>query len=124
MTLCLRILLVSLALGTVWVFYSGLYLYLNYLEAKKISVPIRIIPVDHLNKAWLLADRQSTSLFRHLPGVLGKNNFTRFNYRGWHEHDGLRAHKEMGEAFVLVTPSHNWLHLADPDSLISVYHRG
>ncbi|KAL7628398.1 hypothetical protein AAE478_002600 [Parahypoxylon ruwenzoriense] len=124
MASCLQMLCALIALGALWVAYSGLCLYLNYLEARKIGLPIRIIPIDHLNKPWLLVDRQITSLVRRLPGALGKNNFTRFNYRGWHEHDGLRSHDEMGEAFVLVTPSHNWLHLADPDSLMNMYRRG
>ncbi|KAI1414860.1 cytochrome P450 [Hypoxylon sp. FL1857] len=30
----------------------------------------------------------------------------------------------MGEAFVLVSPSHIWLHLANPDSLMNMYRRG
>ncbi|KAI1087191.1 cytochrome P450 [Rostrohypoxylon terebratum] len=124
MTSFLRILWVFLVLGTIWLSYSGICLYLNYLEARKIGVPIRIIPIDHLNKPWLLVDRQITSLIRRLPGVLGNNNFTRFNYRGWHERDGLRSHDEMGEAFVLVSPSHIWLHLANPDSLMNMYRRG
>lgn len=112
------------ALGTAWTAYSVYCLYCNYIEACKIGVPVRIIPIDHLNKLWLLVDKQVVSLVRRLPGVLGKNNFTRFNYRGWHEHDGTLAHDEMGEAYVLVTPSRNWLYLADPDALMNMYRRG
>ncbi|KAI1654488.1 cytochrome P450 [Daldinia decipiens] len=118
------ILWISFGLGIAWTVYSGLCLYRNYVEAAKIGVPIRIIPIDHLNKLWLLVDKQVVSVVRRLPGVLGKNNFTRFNYRGWHEHDGTRAHDEMGEAFVLVTPCHNWLYIADTDALMSMYRRG
>ncbi|KAK4142934.1 cytochrome P450-like protein [Dichotomopilus funicola] len=110
--------------ATAWTVYSAYTLYCNYLEARTLGVPIRIIPIDHLNKLWLLVDKQVVALVRRLPGVLGNNNFTRFNYRGWHEDDGLRAHDEMGEAFVLCTPSRNWLYLADPDALINMYRRG
>ncbi|KAF2177971.1 cytochrome P450 [Zopfia rhizophila CBS 207.26] len=115
---------VVVALGFAWTGYSGYCLYINYLQACEMGIPIRIIPIDHLNKMWLLVDKQIVSLVRRLPGVLGKNNLTRFNYRGWHEHDRMRAHDEMGDAFVLVTPSHNWLYIADPDALISMYRRG
>ncbi|KAI0121935.1 cytochrome P450 [Daldinia grandis] len=115
---------ISFALGISWTIYSGSCLYSNYVEATKIGVPIRIIPIDHLNKLWLLVDKQVVSAVRKLPGVLGKNNFTRFNYRGWHERDGTRAHDDMGEAFVLVTPCHNWLYIADPDALMDMYRRG
>lgn len=111
-------------LGTSWTTYSCYCLYRNYIIAREIGVPIRIIPIDHLNKLWLLADKQVTTFIRQLPGSLGNNSFTRFNYRGWHERDGLRAHEEMGEAFVLVSPSRNWLYLANPDALIDMYRRG
>ncbi|KAL2016804.1 hypothetical protein VTK56DRAFT_2973 [Thermocarpiscus australiensis] len=117
-------LLVTFAWGTAWTAYSWYCLYRNYLEARKLGVPIRIIPIDHLNKLWLLVDKQVVSLARRLPGALGNNSFTRFNYRGWHEHDGLRAHDEMGAAFVIVTPARLWFYLADPEALMSMYRRG
>lgn len=118
---CLWAVLASIAS---WTGYSAYCLYINYLEARKMGIPIRVIPIDHLNKMWLLMDKQVVALIRRLPGVLGDNNITRFNYRGWHEHDRTRAHDEMGDAFVLVTPCHNWVYIADPDALMSVYRRG
>ncbi|KAK7974516.1 hypothetical protein PG989_016364 [Apiospora arundinis] len=117
-------LLPILAIWLGWTAFSAYCLYCNYLQARKIGVPIRVIPIDHLNKAWLLVDRQVIALVRRLPWVIGKNSFTRFNYRGWHEDDGTRAHDEMGDAFVLVTPSRNWLYIADPDALMDMYRRG
>ncbi|KAK5632012.1 hypothetical protein RRF57_007726 [Xylaria bambusicola] len=118
------VLLVVFTLGAAWVVYSSYCLYCNYLEALKIGVPVRIIPISHLNKLWLLIDKRVIFTIRRLPGVLGGNNFTRFNYRGWHEDDGTQAHDEMGEAFVLVTPSHNWLYIAEPEALMNMYRRG
>ncbi|KAL2176534.1 cytochrome P450 [Thermothelomyces heterothallicus CBS 202.75] len=114
----------ALAWLAAWTAYSWYCLYCNYQEARTLGVPIRVIPIDHLNKLWLLVDKQVVSLVRRLPGPLGNNSFTRFNYRGWHEDDGLRAHDEMGDAWVLVTPCRNWLYLADPDALMSMYRRG
>ncbi|KAK4038604.1 cytochrome P450-like protein [Parachaetomium inaequale] len=124
MALFLLALWAPLAWVAAWTVYSWYCLYRNYREARTLGVPIRIIPIDHLNKLWLLVDKQVVSLVRKLPGPLGNNNFTRFNYRGWHEDDGLRAHDEMGEAFVLVTPSRNWFYLADPEALFNMYRRG
>ncbi|KAJ2974277.1 hypothetical protein NUW58_g1783 [Xylaria curta] len=118
------ILLAVFILGAAWVVYSSYCLYRNYLEALKIGVPVRIIPISHLNKVWLLIDKRVIFTIRRLPGVLGRNNFTRFNYRGWHEDDRTQAHDEMGEAFVLVTPSHNWLYIAEPEALMNMYRRG
>ncbi|KAH8883485.1 cytochrome P450-like protein [Thozetella sp. PMI_491] len=113
-----------LALATAWTAYYAYCIYRNYQIARTIGVPIRIIPIDHLNKIWLLIDSRVVSLVKRLPGCLGDNNFTRYNYRGWHEHDGMRTHEELGEAFVLVTPSRNWLYLADPEALYNMYRRG
>lgn len=107
-----------------WVLHSTLCLYRNYLKAQLIGIPVRIILVDHVNILWLLVDKQVTGLVRKLPGVLGRNNFTRFNYRGWHEHDGLLAHEEMGQVFALVSPSHIWVYVADPVALMDLYRRG
>lgn len=124
MALLLHGLLILVITILSWTAYCGYCLYVNYLEARKIGIPIRMIPIDHLNKAWLLVDRQVISLVKQLPGKLGNNNFTRFNYRGWHEDDGTRHHDEMGDAFILVTPSHNWVYVADPDALKCIYRRG
>ncbi|KFA54599.1 hypothetical protein S40293_02257 [Stachybotrys chartarum IBT 40293] len=115
---------VAICLALSWMLWSACTLYINYCEARKLQVPIRIIPIDHLNKLWLLIDKPVTSAVRRLPGWLGQNNFTRFNYRGWHERDGLKSHTEMGRVFVLVTPARNWLYLADPDALMDMYRRG
>lgn len=111
-------------LGLVWMGYSCISLWINYRAACNIGVPVRIIPIDHLNKFWLLVDKQVITLVRRLPGKLGSNNFTRYNYRGWHEKDGTRSHDELGPAFVLCTPSRNWLYVADSGALADLYRRG
>ncbi|KAL2151438.1 hypothetical protein VTH82DRAFT_6536 [Thermothelomyces myriococcoides] len=124
MTLLALALWGPLAWLATWTVYSWYCLYRNYQVARTLGVPIRIIPIDHLNKLWLLVDKHVVSLVRRLPGRLGNNSFTRYNYRGWHEDDGLRSHDEMGDAWVLVTPCRNWLYLADPEALMNMYRRG
>ncbi|KAK4184521.1 cytochrome P450 [Podospora australis] len=117
--------LAALASVLLWASWSACCLYRNYQEALTLNVPIRIIPIDHLNKLWLLVDRQVVAFIRRiLPARWKDNNFTRYNYRGWHEKDGIRAHEELGEAFVLVTPARNWFYLADPEALLNMYKRG
>ncbi|KAK0628381.1 cytochrome P450 [Bombardia bombarda] len=107
----------SFSLFILWVVYCGYCLYSNYVEARKIGVLIRVIRISHLNYLWLLIDKRVISMVKQLPGPLGDNSFTRYNYRGWHEHDSTRSHDEMGDAFVVVTPDQNWLYLANPDAL-------
>ncbi|KAL1876453.1 hypothetical protein Daus18300_002697 [Diaporthe australafricana] len=106
-----------------WTFYCNLCLLQNYLVARKIGVPLRVIPIDHVNPLWMLVDTKVLSLFKKLPGVLGDNSFTRYNFRTWEIHDRYGSHHEMGDAFIMVTPGRNWLYLANRDVLMEMFRR-
>ncbi len=67
-------------------------------------------PIDHTNPLWLVVDRKVLAYVRKLPGFLGDNSFTRYNYRTWEMHDRQRPHEEMGDAFVIVTPARIWFY--------------
>ncbi|KAK0634375.1 cytochrome P450 [Bombardia bombarda] len=96
----------------------------NYAAARTIGVPIRFIPISPLNPFWVLADRTVLSYVRRLPGPLGNNSFTRYNWRGWEVEDRYRSHQEMGDIWVLVTPFKNWIYVNDPDALKDIFRRG
>lgn len=98
-------------------------LYRNYLAARKIGVPIRIIPIDHVNPLWLVVDRRVLSALKQLPGWLGNNSFTRYNYRGWEVPDRYFSHRELGDAYVLVSSRNIWLYLSDPDAVTDIARR-
>ncbi|KAI0396623.1 cytochrome P450 [Xylariaceae sp. FL0594] len=102
--------------------YSLLCLFQNYLAARKIGLPIRIIPISHTNPLWMLVDRRVISVIKRIPYV-GDSSFTRYNYRAWELADRYRSHAEMGDAFVLVSPGRNWLYLANPEALMDVFRR-
>ncbi|KAI0200589.1 cytochrome P450 [Astrocystis sublimbata] len=117
------ILLSILSLSVVTVLATaGINLLNNYSAARKIGVPIRIIPISPLNPFWVLVDRHVLSVLRRLP--FGDNSFTRYNWRGWEVEDRYRSHHEMGDIWVLVTPLKNWVYISDPDALMSVFRRG
>lgn len=121
----LLVLLVStllLLLGIV--FHCGFCLLRNYLTARKIGVPVRIIIFDHVNPLWLVCDRHVLSLVKRLPFGLGDNSFTRYNYRGWEVPDRYYSHHEMGDAYILVSSRNIWLYIADPDAVMDLWHRG
>lgn len=105
-------------------FHSGFCLFRNYLAARKIGVPIRIILFDHVNPLWLVCDRPVLSLVKRLPFGLGRNSFTRYNFRGWEVPDRYYSHHEMGDAYILVSPSNIWLYIADPDAITDLLRRG
>lgn len=95
----------------------------NYLAARKIGVPVRIIPIDHVNPLWLVVDRHVLSALRQLPGWLGNNSFTRYNYRGWEVPDRYFSHHELGDAYILVSSRNIWLYVSDPDAVTDIARR-
>ncbi|KAI1844662.1 hypothetical protein JX266_009118 [Neoarthrinium moseri] len=111
-----------LIVGTV--LQSVFSLFRNYLVARKIGVPVRIIPFDHVNPLWLVLDRRVLSMVKLLPFGLGNNSFTRYNYRGWEVPDRYYSHFEMGDAYILVSPRNIWLYIADPDAVMDLWRRG
>ncbi|KAK4097301.1 cytochrome P450 [Parathielavia hyrcaniae] len=111
------------AITVILVVHSAISLGRNYLVARRIGVPVRVIPIDHANPLWMAVDRRVLSYVRRLPGFLGDNNFTRYNFRAWEMYDRLRPHREMGDAFVIVTPARIWFYLASPDALMGCFRR-
>lgn len=106
-----------------WTLYCNLCLLRNYLVARKIGLPLRVIPIDHVNPLWMLVDTKILSFVKKLPGVLGNNSFTRYNFRTWEMKDRCDSHHEMGDAFIIVTPRRNWLYIANPDVLMDIFRR-
>ncbi|KAI0006870.1 cytochrome P450 [Xylariaceae sp. FL0662B] len=120
--LLLQLLLIgSLSSTVVWITYSWLCLLRNYFTARKVGVPIRVIPISHGNPFWMIVDKKVLSIVKRLP--FGSGSFTRYNWRGWEVEDRCRSHLEMGDAYMLVTPDKNWLYLCNPETLMEVFRR-
>ena len=112
--------LVSLAIA--WCIYSWLSLLRNYLVARKVGIPLRLLPISHGNPFWMLVDRQVVTFVRTLP-LLGGGSFTRYNWRGWEVREKCRSHLEMGPVWMHVTPGRNWLYVCDPETLVDIFRR-
>ncbi|PSR79355.1 cytochrome P450 [Coniella lustricola] len=108
---------------TIWALYCSVCLARNYQVARKIGLPVRVIPIDHTNAVWTLLDRKVLYYIRKLPGFLGNNSFTRYNFRTWELHDRCSSHHEMGDAFIIVTPFRNWLYISNPATITEVFRR-
>ncbi|KAK7748118.1 hypothetical protein SLS53_001371 [Cytospora paraplurivora] len=106
-----------------WTLYCLFCLFRNYSVARKTGLPIRVIPIDHTNALWTLLDRKVLSLVRKLPGILGDNSFTRYNFRTWELHDRYKTHRELGDVFIMVTPGRNWLYIGNPDLIMEMFRR-
>ncbi|OTB08909.1 hypothetical protein M426DRAFT_316209 [Hypoxylon sp. CI-4A] len=107
--------------ASTWIIYSWACLIQNYLRARRIGIPLRVIPISHGNPLWMVADKTVISLFKSLP--FGNGNFSRYNWRGWEVEDKYQSHAEMGDVYMLVTPGRNWLYLCNPESLMDVFRR-
>ncbi|KAF2971337.1 hypothetical protein GQX73_g2191 [Xylaria multiplex] len=104
-----------------WTTYSWVCLLQNYLAARKLGIPIRVLPISHGNPFWMIVDKTIVRLVRRLP--FGDSSFTRYNWRGWEVDDKCRSHLEMGDVYMQVTPGKNWLYLCNPESLLDVFRR-
>ena len=117
-----QLLSLLLFLPTAWVLYSWYCLLINYLLARKIGVPLVVIPISHENPLWMIVDKKIfIPLLECLP--FGSGNFTRYNWRGWEFADKNKSHLDMGDVFVVVTPGRNWLYLCNAEALIDVFQR-
>ena len=116
-----QFLLSFLFLPAAWIFYGWYCLLLNYLQARKIGVPLVILPISHENPLWMIVDKTFIPLFKSLP--FGSGAFTRYNWRGWEFEDKNKSHLELGDVFIAVTPGKNWLYLCNAEALLDVFHR-
>lgn len=112
-----------LLLVLAYALHSSICLLRNYRAARKLGVPVRIIPVDHINPLWSLASQRVVSLLRRLPFGLGDNNITKYNYLGFEIPLRWKIHEEMGDVFVLCSPARNWLYLGNPDIITGMLKR-
>lgn len=115
------LLLLVFAALVAWVLYTVYCVAVNYLRARKISVPIIILPIDPGNPLWMSIDTKIIPLFKRIP--FGTGNFTRFNWRGWEIQDRFRAHLQLGDVFVFVSPSKNWLQVCNAEALADIFQR-
>jgi hypothetical protein len=103
--------------------YWGVCLLRNYAAARKLGVPLRVIPIDHTNPIWMLLDRKILSIITQLVPSLRSSSFVRHNYRGWELRERYFSHHELGDVFALVTPGRTWVYIANPDALMDVFRR-
>ncbi|KAK7928344.1 hypothetical protein PG985_005342 [Apiospora marii] len=115
--------IVLAALSFAWGVYSMICLFRNYLIARKIGLPIRVLFIASNNPFWLLVDSKAVHLLCKLLPFLRDSTFTRYNWRGWEVQDKCRSALEMGTAWVLVTSNYNAIQLCDPDALMEVFRR-
>lgn len=97
--------------------YHVFCLWRNYLKARKIGLPIVIVPFSPTNPIWVISGNVVFALLQRI----GLDRVLRFGHIGWQFLEKAQPHLEMGSAFVEVTPDKLWIDLADPDGLTQIF---
>lgn len=115
-------LLVALLILPLGIFISSLWGILrNYYAARKIGLRIIFLPISLSNPLYMFSVPYLIPLIKRLP--FGSGYFTRFCYTGWEFQDKSRAHVELGDAFITVTPGKNWLYLCNAETISEILRR-
>lgn len=93
----------------------------NYREARKVGLPIIIVPISPENPIWMIHARYLLPIVQYIP--FGNGYFTRFCHIGWEFDEKSRAHLELGDAFMFATPGKNWIYLCNADTAHDIIRR-
>ncbi|KAJ9614549.1 hypothetical protein H2200_002686 [Cladophialophora chaetospira] len=105
-------LFVGLSLVLSYLIWSVFRFTNNYIEAKKIGLPILICPINPLNPVWLLTKDRLKPFLSSLPFGLGQ--WTKRAEVGWTYYPKFSVHAKYGEAFTIVSPGTNEIYMANP----------
>ena len=106
--------------GGLYTIFCGLCLASNYIRAKRIGVPLVVLPVSLENPLWLLFGDSIVAIIKRL---FGESRFTRFSIRGWVYFDKYAAALELGDHFAFVTRAKIWFFVCDARTLNEVFQR-
>ncbi|KAF7955583.1 hypothetical protein EAE96_004509 [Botrytis aclada] len=97
-------------------------LYQNYILAKKVGVPIIVLPLSPQNPIWMLLADIIVPLFQK-SGITRSWPLIRFGRRVWEFKDKAQIHLELGDVFMMATPDKNILYICDAETLMEVVQR-
>ncbi|KIV84105.1 hypothetical protein PV11_06078 [Exophiala sideris] len=113
--------LVLLTLVLAYISWTFVRLINNYNEAKKIGLPIIILPVNPASPLWLFTKDYLSPILTQLPFGLG--TWAGLAEIGWTYFEKYSVHAKYGDAFILVSPGENDITLADPAATEDVMRR-
>lgn len=93
----------------------------NYVQARKIGLPILFSPIDSLGPIWLTSKSFIGPIFEKLPFGLG--DWVSRTDVGWTYYHRYQIHAKYGEAFIIVSPGENEMILAEPSAAEEVTRR-
>lgn len=113
--------LLSLGPATALFLSTVLGLIRNHAIARRIGLPIVIVPISPENPLWMMLARHVVPLFRYLP--FGNGDFSKFCHVGWEWELKYQAHAEPGDAIMMVSPGKNWIYICNADTIHDIIQR-
>ena len=110
-----------LALGICFFSYYLLTFKRNVDRVKHLDIPKIFNPLCPSNVVWLLVQPVVLPLIRILPFDSGK--WVRYSKWGWEFEERYQTHAELGDVWMQVTPSMNWVYVADANLVKEIFHR-
>ena len=93
----------------------------NYIQARKLDVPIILSPINPINPIWVLSHKRLLPYLKSSPWDI--TGFVRYSYVSWPFFDRYRIHEKLGPAFALVHPAQVELYVADGEAIDTITSR-
>jgi hypothetical protein len=116
------LLLFTFLLLAIYVLYNACSVYVNYVKASRLGLPLVLSPITPDNPLWIALQTAFGGILRYFP--FAASSFTRHCRLGWEFHDRFQTHARLGDAWMLVTPAKNWLYVADAEAVTDIFGRG
>ncbi|KIX96695.1 uncharacterized protein Z520_07414 [Fonsecaea multimorphosa CBS 102226] len=91
-------------------------LVVNYRQARRLGIPVVVIPFSWQDDWWILLYPYFRYL-RHLP-VIGYMFV--FSYHSWAQDERYRPHQTYGDVFIVVSPEKNEIVVNDPVAAVEL----
>ncbi len=82
----------------------------NYIRAKKLGIPVVVIPVSWQDDFWIII-HPHLRRFRKVPGL---RNILKYGYHSWAQEERYRPHQKYGDVFAIVSPKTTEIVINDP----------
>ena len=117
----MRLLISFCSLFICFLFYCLFSFRRNVNRVKHLHIPKVYNPLCPSNVVWLLIQPAVLPLIRLLPFSLGR--WVRYSKWGWEYEERYQTHAELGDVWMQVTPSMNWMYVADAVLVNEIFHR-
>lgn len=111
-----------LLLLSAFVAHNSYKLISNYVKARKIGLPLVIVPIDPNSIPWMIISVPLRPVFRRFlpPFIFDRLQMTSY---GWEHHAKYQPFEKWGPSFILVTCGSNELWTADPEHATEILKR-